>query len=85
MTHPPEGFRACVRCDGTGERIECYDDLCHANDRCMHGQNTCALCRGHRYISDELTDRWLARDSFEYVTLPDADKAFRGLEVSGGE
>lgn len=25
----------CIRCRGSGERVECYDDLCHAQGREM--------------------------------------------------
>lgn len=83
ITRPgvPEGFVECIRCDGTGEHVECYDDLCHAQNRCMHGNNTCALCRGHRFISTELADAWRARSLGEYVTLPDADREFREVEA----
>lgn len=74
-------FVPCVRCDGTGERVECIDDLCHAEGHCMHGNNTCELCDGWRRISRELRDRWTSRESFEAVGLPPADLRFRGFEV----
>lgn len=70
---------ACIRCDGTGERIECYDDLCHARGRCMHGDNTCKLCAGTRRITTDLAEKWRTRESFGSVTAPDADLRARGL------
>lgn len=66
-------WRDCPRCRGSGENVECYDDLCHAQGRCMHDNNLCALCEGVGRISDELEARWYSRDSFESVELPDAD------------
>jgi hypothetical protein len=75
-----EQFVICIRCGGTGERVECYDDLCHAKGRCIHGNNTCELCRGHRRISGELRELWLSRSAFGAVELPDADKRFRNIE-----
>lgn len=76
----------CPRCRGTGENVECYDDLCHAQGRCMHGDNLCALCEGHREITRELEGRWYNRDSFEAVTLPDADlRARRKLHAVARE
>lgn len=63
----------CDRCRGTGEYVECIDDLCHAKGRCMHGNNTCKLCRGRGRISKELDRRWYSRDEFEDVEIPDAD------------
>lgn len=68
----------CPRCRGTGENVECMDDLCHAQGRCMHGNNLCALCEGVGEITTELRDRWWDRDAFESVTLPDADLRRRG-------
>lgn len=68
----------CTRCDGTGERVECIDDLCHAQDHCMHGDNTCKLCEGLGRITRELDERWWNREPFESVTLPDADLWARG-------
>jgi len=68
----------CIRCGGSGEYVECYDDLCHARGRCMHGENTCTLCEGLGRITSELADRWRQRDTFESVTLPDADLRARG-------
>lgn len=70
----------CIRCRGTGERVECIDDLCHAQGRCMHDptNNTCNLCEGIGRITRELADRWHQRDPFESVTLPDADLRARG-------
>lgn len=76
----PKEFVECIRCHGSGKHVECYDDLCHAQDHCMHGNNTCELCRGHRFISTKLAEAWRTRSLGEYVTLPDADKEFRGLE-----
>lgn len=69
----------CDRCRGTGERVECYDDLCHAQGRCMHGHNTCVLCSGIGRITRELEECWYQRDSFEGVTAPDPDLRARGL------
>ena len=42
----------CPRCGGDGQYVECYDDLCHAQGRCMHGDNLCALCQGVGEITD---------------------------------
>ncbi|WP_435551936.1 hypothetical protein [Natrinema sp. CGMCC1.2065] len=87
LREAPEGFVRCIRCDGSGEYIECYDDLCHANGRCTHGNNTCALCRGYRFISRELRNKWESRDAFAAVDLPEADMRFRGIDPdeAGGE
>jgi len=65
----------CVRCRGSGERVECMDDLCHAQGECMHdpANNVCNLCGGTRCITSELADRWSHRDAFEAVVAPDAD------------
>jgi hypothetical protein len=68
----------CIRCGGTGESVECYDDLCHAQGSCMHGDNMCALCGGIGLITAELAGRWRGRDAFEGVTAPDADLRARG-------
>ena len=73
-----EGFIDCIRCRGTGKHIECYDDLCHAQGRCMHGNNTCNLCEGLGFITEELADRWRQREPFERVTAPDRDLRARG-------
>ena len=73
-----EQFIDCIRCRGTGEYVECYDDLCHAQDHCMHGDNTCNLCEGFGYISPELAERWRNREPFEAVTCPDIDLLARG-------
>ena len=73
------GFIECIRCDGTGHRVECFDDLCHAKGRCMHGNNRCKLCGGSGVISKELADRWRARESFGSVEVPDKDKRLRGI------
>lgn len=70
-------FIDCIRCDGTGRRVECYDDLCHAQDRCMHGNNCCVLCAGLGQISTELADRWRQREPFEGVELPEKDRHVR--------
>lgn len=69
---------ACPRCHGTGEHVECYDDLCHAKGRCMHGNNLCALCEGVGEITKELEERWFSRESFEGVLCPDPDLYVRG-------
>jgi len=68
----------CIRCGGTGENVECIDDLCHAQGRCMHGNNTCKLCEGIGRITRGLARRWRQREAFESVTLPDADLRARG-------
>ena len=73
-----EEFIDCIRCRGTGRRVECYDDLCHAQGRCMHGNNTCNLCEGLGSITEELADRWRQREPFESVTAPDRDLRARG-------
>jgi hypothetical protein len=70
-------WQPCIRCGGDGRYIECYDDLCHADGRCMHGNNTCELCAGIGQISHDLADRWRTRDAFESVELPDADLHLR--------
>lgn len=75
-----EEFVDCMRCGGNGQHVECYDDLCHAQGECMHGDNTCNLCEGHGRISTELATRWRRRDTFESVTLPGADRKLRGLD-----
>ena len=37
----------CPNCRGDGEIINCYDDLCHAQGRCMHdGNDLCYECDG---------------------------------------
>ncbi|GGK74256.1 hypothetical protein [Haloarcula sebkhae] len=71
-------WRDCIRCHGTGKHIECYDDLCHAQGRCMHGDNTCALCEGLGRITAELAERWRQREPFKGVTAPAPDLRARG-------
>lgn len=37
----------CQNCRGKGFVVACIDDLCHAQNRCMHGDNpTCSDCDG---------------------------------------
>jgi len=37
----------CPECGGNGRIIGCYDDLCHAQGECMHGDSRpCRECRG---------------------------------------
>lgn len=71
-------WRQCDRCRGSGEHVECVDDICHAKGRCMHGDNTCILCGGVGEISRELEERWYSREGFEDVPIPDADLRRRG-------
>ncbi|MFC6973680.1 hypothetical protein ACFQL1_01710 [Halomicroarcula sp. GCM10025709] len=78
MRHERGEWMDCIRCRGTGEYVECYDDLCHAQDRCMHGNNTCKLCGGLGRITRELAERWRSRDAFEAVTAPAPDLRARG-------
>lgn len=68
-------WQTCIRCRGDGHRVECYDDLCHSQDECMHdpANNICNLCAGTGYISEELESRWLAREWGEAVRAPDPD------------
>lgn len=68
----------CIRCGGSGEYVECYDDLCHARGGCMHGDNRCNLCDGTGTITKELAERWRRRDPFEAVEATDADLWYRG-------
>ena len=70
----------CDRCRGTGEHVECYDDICHAQGRCMHdpGNNVCNLCDGLGRITRELDKRWYSREEFGTVEIPDADLRARG-------
>lgn len=68
----------CPRCRGTGTNVGCVDDLCHAQGRCMHGNNLCALCEGTGEITRELEERWHSRDPFKSVELPDPDLKRRG-------
>ena len=65
----------CIRCQGSGERVECYDDLCHAEGRCIHdpANNACNLCAGTGVITTELKEHWLDRDTFGSIIVPDAD------------
>lgn len=65
----------CDRCRGTGERVECIDDLCHAQGECFHDprHNVCNLCAGTGRITKELEERWYSRGVGESVTAPDAD------------
>jgi hypothetical protein len=68
-------WRRCHRCRGIGERVECYDDLCHAQGRCMHdpANNVCSLCGGTVRITRDLDERWSQRGVGEAVTAPEAD------------
>ncbi|GAB6863195.1 hypothetical protein ACFR97_10175 [Haloplanus litoreus] len=70
----------CGRCRGSGEYVECYGDLCHAQGRCMHDptNNVCNLCGGTGRITAELDERWYSRNAFESVTAPEADLWNRG-------
>ncbi len=71
-------WRSCPRCGGDGRYVECYDDICHARDQCMHGNNQCNLCEGVGQITKSLEERWHSRDSFEAVTAPAPDLRARG-------
>jgi hypothetical protein len=68
-------WTSCWRCRGSGENVECIDDLCHAQGRCMHApsNNVCNLCGGTGRVTKELDQLWHERDTFESVTAPDAD------------
>lgn len=68
----------CPRCRGTGEKVECMDDLCHAQGHCMHGDNLCLLCEGTGEITRKLEERFYSREAFEAVTIPDPDLKRRG-------
>lgn len=70
----------CERCRGSGERVECYDDLCHARGRCKHDptKNVCNLCGGTGRLTEELDERWFSRDPFDSVTATDADLRNQG-------
>ena len=39
----------CPKCDGKGYIVICPDDLCRANEECMHGDGeiTCPQCFGY--------------------------------------
>lgn len=38
----------CQRCDGEGEIMVCYDDLCQGQGYCIHGDGyaPCPACNG---------------------------------------
>ena len=38
----------CWNCGGTGEFVYCIDDLCHGQERCIHGDppSPCRECNG---------------------------------------
>ena len=43
----------CMRCDGEGFIVNCCDDICHGQGRCMHGDNdVCPDCHGEGEISE---------------------------------
>jgi hypothetical protein len=50
----------CFDCNGSGVRIVCIDDMCHAADECLHGDGMaiCRFCEGDGFIpdSDEYID-----------------------------
>lgn len=48
----------CPRCDGAETYVNCFDDICHAKGRCMHGNNTCPTCEGEGVVTDEFADEY---------------------------
>lgn len=51
----------CNQCNGTGEIVTCWDDLCANSDTCIHGDGyaTCPTCKGEGFIPvDEDEDEW---------------------------
>lgn len=49
----------CPSCNGQGEFIDCFDDLCHWKGRCFHTGNTvCNLCDGTGRVSPATRDRY---------------------------
>lgn len=48
-----ESVIQCPNCGGDGERIGCFDDLCHARGECMHGGNVvCGRCEGKGVVPE---------------------------------
>lgn len=63
-------FIDCPNCGGDGEIVDCWDDICLARGRCMHGDNKiCRECHGDgrvwMWFSDVLEQHPELRDDIE--------------------
>jgi hypothetical protein len=44
---------SCPKCGGGGYFSDCWDDMCHGNEECIHGDDsTCSACHGEGFIID---------------------------------
>lgn len=46
----------CWQCDGAGVVIACWDDICHGQGYCMHGDGMacCPSCNGSGELDERL-------------------------------
>jgi DnaJ-class molecular chaperone len=49
-----EAKQPCLECHGKGKIITCLDDICHAQNSCMHGDGEieCPECNGSGIIGN---------------------------------
>lgn len=46
-----DGPTVCGKCGGSGFFSDCIDDMCHGQERCIHGDDsTCTGCDGERWV-----------------------------------
>ena len=57
IDHVIEGV-VCPGCDGRDPYVNCIDDLCHAQGRCMHGNNTCPTCEGQGIVTEQFREEY---------------------------
>ena len=49
----------CMKCGGSGFFADCFDDLCHGEEECIHGDDTtCTECHGNGYRIIRPATRW---------------------------
>jgi len=43
-----DDLEACPECWGEGVVVDCFDDICHGQDYCIHGDGmvVCHTCKG---------------------------------------
>jgi hypothetical protein len=46
-----EGEMPCTKCLGSGYFSDCFDDMCHGEEECIHGDPAeCSECKGEGVI-----------------------------------
>ena len=47
-------MHVCWKCDGSGLFADCFDDLCHGREECIHGDPAiCSECQGDGEVAWE--------------------------------